>query len=61
MEISEENPFKKKKMKMSGYILTRTELNKIPGAEKKDWLILEKDYLILRQEGNYLEKIFKDG
>ena len=61
MKISEEKPFKKKKMEMSGYILTRTELNKIPGAENKDWPVLEKDYLILRQEGPYMEKIFKDS
>ena len=61
MKISEEKPFKKKKMEMSGYILTRTELKKIPGAENKDWPVLEKDYLILRQEGPYMEKIFKDS
>jgi hypothetical protein len=61
VKISEEKLFKKKMMKMSGYILTRTELEEIPDAKEKDWPILERDYLILRQEGPYIEKLFKDG
>jgi hypothetical protein len=43
------------------YIQIRHDLDKIPGAENKDWQTLEKEYPVLRQEGNYIEKVFKAG
>jgi hypothetical protein len=60
-KLSQEKPFQKKKMTMSGYILTRTELKKIPDVGDKDWLTLEKEYPVLRQEGAYVGRIFKNG
>jgi hypothetical protein len=60
-KLSQEKPFQKKKIKMSGYVLTRTDLKKIPGAEDKDWPTLEKEYPVLRQEGDYMEKVFAAG
>jgi len=57
-QISLERPFRKKKVTMTGYLLTRTKRQQIPGAEDKEWDELEKDYQILRQEGrDYLKKI----
>jgi len=56
-----EKEFQKKKMTMSGHILTKTDLQKIPDVGGKDWPALEKEYPILRQEGDYIEKLFKDG
>lgn len=57
-QLSLEAPFKKKKITMTGYLLTRTKREQIPGAEDKEWDVLEKDYQILRQEGKeYLKKI----
>jgi len=46
---------------MSGYVLTRTDLEKIPGAEEKNWPALEKEYPLLRQDGDYMEKVFRAG
>ena len=57
-QVSLEAPFKKKKITMTGYLLTRTKREQIPGAEDIEWGALEKDYQILRQEGKgYLKKI----
>ena len=58
-EISKQTPFRKKKMTMSGYLLTQTKLDEIPDVGDLDWQALEQDYSILRQEGSYLNKIFK--
>jgi hypothetical protein len=44
---------------MSGYVLTRTDLERIPGADDKDWSALEREYPVLRQDGDYMEKIFR--
>lgn len=60
-EISQEAAFRKKKLTMGGYLLTRTKLNQIPGAEDLGWQELEKDYQVLRQEGEYLTKILAAG
>jgi hypothetical protein len=46
---------------MGGYLLTRTILDQIPGAEDLGWEDLERDHLILRQEGDYLRKLLAVG
>jgi hypothetical protein len=58
-KLSQEKSFQKKKIELSGHVLTRTDLNKIPGAENKDWRELEKEYPILRQDGDYIKKVFR--
>jgi hypothetical protein len=60
-EVSQEAAFRKKKLTMGGYLLTRTKLARIPGAEDLGWQELEMDYQILRQEGDYLEKVLTVG
>jgi hypothetical protein len=56
-ELSDERPFRKKKIAMDGFILTQTDLKRIPGAEDKDWLTLEQEFKILRQYGSYVQKL----
>jgi hypothetical protein len=56
-ELSKEPAFSKKKILLDGYILTNTELKKIPGAEDKNWSQLEEEFRILRQQGSYIEKL----
>jgi type III restriction/modification enzyme restriction subunit len=56
-ELSKETAFSKKKILLDGYILTQTDLKKIPGAEDKSWLELENQFKILRQQGSYIEKL----
>jgi hypothetical protein len=60
-EVSQEAAFRKKKLTMGGYLLTRTKLDQIPGAEHLGWQELEQDYQILRQEGIYLKKVLAVG
>ena len=55
--LSTEPSFKKKKIALDGYILTQTDLQKIPGAEDKNWSQLENEFRILRQQGGYIEKL----
>jgi hypothetical protein len=56
-DLSKEAAFSKKKILLDGYILTQTELKKIPGAEDKTWSQLEDEFKILRQQGSYIEKL----
>jgi hypothetical protein len=42
---------------MGGYIVTQTNLKDIPDAKYKTWQELERDYPLLRQEGDYLRRI----
>ncbi len=56
-ELSKERSFKKKKITMSGFVLTQTRLKDIPDAKDKSWEELERDYPILRQEREYIEKV----
>ncbi len=56
-KLSTEPPFNKKRISLDGYILTATDLKKIPGAEDKQWSELEHEFKILRQQGSYMEKL----
>lgn len=56
-ELSRVKTFRKKKVTMSGYLLTQTELKDIPDARDMTWEDLEQNYPILRQTGNYFAKI----
>ena len=51
--------FRRKKVTLDGYLLTKTTLDKIPGAERKSWGELERSFKILRHDGDYLEKILQ--
>ena len=55
--LSDEPAFKAKNIVMDGYIVTKTDLKKIPGAEHKDWPTLEQEFRILRQQGSYVQKL----
>jgi hypothetical protein len=55
--LSEGAPFRKKKISMGGYIVTKTKLKEISDAKDRTWEELERDYPILRQEGDYLRRI----
>jgi hypothetical protein len=56
-KLSNEPVFLKKNIFLDGYILTQTELKKIPGAEDKQWSELEDEFRILRQQGGYIQKL----
>jgi len=56
-EVSKQKSLKKRKVSMTGYLLTRTELKEIPDVQDQDWEDLERDYPLLRQEGEYIKKI----
>ena len=56
-ELSKETAFDKKKISLDGFILTQTDLKKIPGAEDKNWSELENECKLLRQHRNYVEKL----
>lgn len=56
-EISKEEVFDEKKVQLDRFILTTTELSKIPGAEKLSWEKLKSAYGIVRQEGEYCEAV----
>jgi hypothetical protein len=56
-EVSKQKSFRKKKVSMTGYLLTQTELKEIPDVRDKNWEDLERDYPLLRQEGKYIKKI----
>lgn len=58
-DLSEEPAFKKKKILLDGYILTRTEIPKIPGAGDKNSSQLENEFRILKQQGGYVEKLLR--
>lgn len=55
--LSNEPSFRRKKIVMGGYLLTETRLEQIPDAKDKTWGDLEREHRILRQDGNYMEKI----
>jgi hypothetical protein len=57
--LSGDAPFRARKITMDGYILTQSKIAEIPGAENKDWATLERDYRVLRQEGEYSEKLLR--
>jgi hypothetical protein len=46
---------------MSGRLITETSLEQIPDAAGRGWDVLEREYPLLRQEGNYGQKIFNVG
>jgi hypothetical protein len=56
-EVSKQKSFRKKQISMTGYLLTRTELKEIPDVQDQDWEDLERDYPLLRQEGEYVRRI----
>jgi hypothetical protein len=56
-KLSNEPAFQKKRIFLDGYILTQTELKKIPGVEDKQWSELEDEFKILRQQGGYIQKL----
>ncbi len=58
-ELSAQMPFRKKRITMAGYLLTHTDLGEIPDARGKTWEELERDYRVLRQEGEYFAKIIQ--
>lgn len=53
--------FQDKGIRVAGYILTETALQDIAGAENKTWTELERDYRVLRQEGQYIQKLLHAG
>lgn len=55
--LSEKPAFKAKNIVIDGYIVTNTDLKKIPGAEHKDWPTLAHEFRILRQQGDYVQKL----
>ncbi len=56
-DMSKDAPFRTKRIAMDGYILTQSKREEIPGAEDKDWPTLKRDYRVLQQEGEFLEKL----
>ena len=57
--VSHDVKFKAKKIRLDGFILTETELKKIPGAENLTWDQMCEQHRILRQEGNYSKTILQ--
>lgn len=51
--VRREARFKKKNVKLDRFILTETELKKIPGAENLTWKEMREQHKIVRQEGEY--------
>ncbi|MGI9179194.1 MAG: DEAD/DEAH box helicase family protein [Longimicrobiaceae bacterium] len=58
-ERSTDAAFVEAGLEMSGYIVTRTELSSIPGAEP-DWDSMRTKHRVLRQGGAYIEHILGD-
>ena len=56
-EISKEDKFKKKKIRLDGFILTDTELANIPGAEKLTWDKMKNEFRVVRQEAKYCQAL----
>jgi hypothetical protein len=59
--LSREERFRKKNVQLDGFILTETELAKIPGAEKLTWNQLRDKHKIFRQEGDYCREVLRIG
>ena len=57
--IRGEERFKKKKVKLDGFILTETELKNIPGAEHLTWNQMREQHKIVRQEGEYCGTVLR--
>lgn len=59
--LSMETEFMKGKIEVSGFILapSGSDTEAIPGAKGKTWSELERDYPLLLQSGDYIDKIFK--
>jgi hypothetical protein len=57
--ISQERLFKRKRIKMAGFLLTKTKMKDIPDAGNRSWSDLEQEYPLLRQEGTYIQKLFE--
>lgn len=59
--LSEEKAFQKKRIRLNGFILTKTSLANMPGAEQMDWDRLEKEYHVLSQDDpeKYLKAVFE--
>ena len=56
---SNEKRFKEKKVRLDGFILTVTELRKIPGAENLTWNQMREEHKIVRQEGEYCGTVLR--
>lgn len=52
--LSEENPFVNHQLRMSGFILTQTDRQQIPGAENRDWTELRERFRLLSSQTDYL-------
>ena len=56
--LGENARFKRKNISLDGYILTDTPFDDIQAARKyKNWEGLEQNFPLLRQDGDYIEKI----
>lgn len=59
--LGQAEAFQQRRVLVDGYLLTRSELREIPGAEHMDWADLERDYKVLRQEGDYIQTLLHVG
>lgn len=57
--LSNEKSFRRKDISLVGCLLTQTKLKDIPDARGRTWEDLEREYPIVRQEGDYISKIFE--
>ena len=59
--LGQADVFRQRRVLVDGYLLTRTELCKIPGAEQMNWAQLERDHKVLRQERDYIRTLLHAG
>jgi hypothetical protein len=57
--LSEAPAFRERNLTMDGFLLTRTALDDIPDARKKTLEELERDFRLMPQRGNYVERLLR--
>lgn len=57
-QFEEKDEFKAKMITLDGFLLTDTPVEQIPDAEGREWSVLEKEYPILQQHGDYCRSLF---
>lgn len=61
--LGEDGRFKTRNIRLDGYILApaKTTPDSIPGAKGMSWADLEERFPLLRQDGDYIEKLIEGG
>ena len=55
--VSQQSDFQRARIKMDGFLLVATKLEHIVDHGTRDWAVLEKEFPLIRQEGDYLRKV----